>query len=477
MMIPIIPVLVIAVFLMVIISGAPPHHYPPDSDEINGPESSEGAENGTGNSEDIIENPFDEPDSEDPHISENPFDPDNIIDPPKPDEPDEQDDSAEPPQLTPPEPTPPPEEEIFSISQLNTGLTRQLDRIAEQYNVVAASLVVYDGNLRDYYTYEYGYRTLSARRPVDVDTKFRVASLSKLVAVMCAMSLVEAGTLDLDADISDYLGYSVRNPGFPDAKITTRMLIQHTSSLYDSNQYVNAGNRNSVSTAKRLLDTGVCYEDWAPGTEFEYSNFGYSILGLVCENISGKRFNTLARDVIFLPLGIDAAFLPSTLIERTNIAAIYGSEHYQRRSIQAQLTSGDSSAGGSDHNQVPGNLMINIIDYTKILTALGNGGILDDVRILSEESVREIHNTNSETEWYIQGLSTRYQNDPEIPLLSSFWHTGSAWGVFAQFNYYIGNGINRGVVIITTGASTDRLENGMVEVCTDMSVLALRLLD
>jgi len=333
--------------------------------------------------------------------------------------------------------------------------------------------VVYNGESRDYYTYQYGYTDISDQRPVDADTKFRVASLSKLIVVICAMTLVEEGKLDLDADISDYLGYDVRNPEFPDAPITPRMLMQHTSSIYDSNAYSSAGNRNLVDTTERLLSAGTCFRQRQPGSSFKYSNFGYSVLGLICEILSGKRFDTLTRDVLFDPLDIDAAYLPANLREKTNIAGIYNRSHVLRRSVQAQLDSGDQSVQGSDHNQTPGNLMISVIDYTKVLTMLGNGGTIDGIQILSSDSVQAIHNADTNGKAYKQGLATRLQNDPDMPEAGSYWHTGSAWGTFAQYNYYISDDANRGVVVVTTGANTKRLENGMVEVCTELSVSAI----
>ena len=367
----------------------------------------------------------------------------------------------------------PPEETIFELSNADPELSAALDVIASRYGCAAVSLVVYDGELRDYYTYQYGHADISAKRPVDADTKFRVASLSKLVVVICAMTLVEEGKLDLNADISDYLGYHVRNPGFPDVPITSRMLMQHTSSIYDSDVYKTTGNRNSTDTTKRLLSACSCYDEWQPGSLSDYSNFGYAVLGLICEILSGKRFDTLARDILFDPLGIDAAFLPVKLRDTTNIAGIYNESHDLKRSVQAQVNSGDTSVQGSDHNQIPGNLMISVIDYTKVLTMLGNGGTIDGIRILSPDSVQAIHRADVTGKGYKQALTPRLQNDPDMPEFGSYWHTGSAWGTFAQYNYYIGNGVNTGAVVVTTGARIDRLENGMVDVCTDLLVLAM----
>ena len=72
---------------------------------------------------------------------------------------------------------------------------------------------------------------------VDSKTLFRVASISKLVTTLGVMQLVEQRKLDLDADVSTYLGFRLRNPNFPEARISTRMLLNHTSSLRDDGGY------------------------------------------------------------------------------------------------------------------------------------------------------------------------------------------------------------------------------------------------
>ena len=65
--------------------------------------------------------------------------------------------------------------------------------------------------------------------PLIRNTRLRVASVSKMFTVFGVMQLVEAGKIDLDEDVSRYLGFELRNPNFPDEKITVRMLASHTS--------------------------------------------------------------------------------------------------------------------------------------------------------------------------------------------------------------------------------------------------------
>ena len=73
----------------------------------------------------------------------------------------------------------------------------------------------------------------ATHRMVSADDPVRIASISKLITALGVMRLVDGGKLDLDRDVSDYLGYPLRNPAFPARKITLRLLLSHQSSLLD----------------------------------------------------------------------------------------------------------------------------------------------------------------------------------------------------------------------------------------------------
>src|SRR5690606_22111793 len=78
-----------------------------------------------------------------------------------------------------------------------------------------------------------GMADLATGREVTVDDPSRVASISKLVVAIGVLRLVEEGTLDLDADVSELLGWPLRHPEFPDVPISLRLLLSHTSGLTD----------------------------------------------------------------------------------------------------------------------------------------------------------------------------------------------------------------------------------------------------
>ena len=385
------------------------------------------------------------------------------------DEPLEPDELTEPDDEEPPddteEPLEPEDAPVVNINATDEELSASLAEAASRFNCVAVSLASYDRE-NGYFTYQNGYSVVSEQRLVEEETKFRVASLTKLTVVILAMSLVESGRLDLDEDISSYLGYEVKNPQFPGTNITSRMLMQHTSSLYDTGAFRSGNITYEADTTRQLLGSTV-HRDREPGTQHEYSDFAYIVLGAVCEAVSGKLLDTLAGEVLFNPMGIDAAFAPYNIANK-NLAALYNSSHAVSRSVQAQLEHGASGRLGHQQNLAVGNLTITTLDYARILNMLLSGGEYNGIRILSEDSVREIHNTDVKAGFYEQGLSVRFQ---EAAFLDEgvYWHTGSAYGTFAQFMYCIDTG--RIVVIVTTGANGEREANGMIKVCLALSEL------
>ena len=369
---------------------------------------------------------------------------------------------AEP--IEPDEPDEPAPVSVANLSEHDEELSGELGRIARSFNCVSASLAAFDG-ASGYFTYQYGFADVGARRNVEEETKFRIASLSKLIVVILAMTLVEEGLLDLDADISDYLGFEAKNPFFPDTPITSRMLMQHTSSIYDTGAFQSGRQAYAADTTRRLLNDSTVHRERQPGTLHEYSDFGYAVLVAVCEEASGKLLDEIAAEALFRPMGIDAAFAPVNL-QNKNLATLYNSSHNQSRSVQTQLNHGASGALGHQHNLGIGNLTISALDFTRILVMLTEKGVYSGVRIISEESVREIHNTNVAAEHYRQGLSTRFQANAFMGE-GVYWHTGSAYGVFTQFMYCMDTG--RAVVAVTTGTRGEREPNGMIKVCLALS--------
>ncbi len=131
-------------------------------------------------------------------------------------------------------------------------------------------------------------------------TPVRVASVSKLIVALAVMRLVEAGTLDLDRDVSDYLGWRLRNPAFPAAAVTLRQLLSHTSGLDDASGY------NFPLEARLRYRLTPDHWSAAPGARFSYANINYGIVASVMEAATTTRFDRLMTALVFAPLRLDA---------------------------------------------------------------------------------------------------------------------------------------------------------------------------
>lgn len=151
-----------------------------------------------------------------------------------------------------------------------------------------------------------GKADLATGRNVTADDPVRVASISKLVTAIGVMRLVEAGTLDLDADVSTYLGWPLRHPRFPATKITLRLLLSHQASLTDAAGYYATPLGEPLKT---ILDDPKAWDDaHAPGTHFRYTNLNFPLVAMAMENATGERFDLLMRRLLIDPLRLDACF-------------------------------------------------------------------------------------------------------------------------------------------------------------------------
>ena len=104
---------------------------------------------------------------------------------------------------------------------------------------------------------------------------------------LAAMRLVDEGKVDLDADVSDYLGFSVRSPNFPDTPVTLAQLLSHRAGLRDAAGYIIP---LGESLKDKLNDPGAWFADAPPGeAPFEYANLGSPVVASALEAASGER--------------------------------------------------------------------------------------------------------------------------------------------------------------------------------------------
>lgn len=149
-----------------------------------------------------------------------------------------------------------------------------------------------------------GVRNRDTGEPIEASDPVRIASISKFIMALATLRLVDEGKVDLDADISDYLGWQVRSPNFPDAKVTLAQLLSHRSGLRDKAGYVIP---LGDSLEAKLADPDAWHADAPPGeAPFEYANLGSPMVATVLEAATGERYDRLLERTVFKPLGIKA---------------------------------------------------------------------------------------------------------------------------------------------------------------------------
>jgi CubicO group peptidase (beta-lactamase class C family) len=167
----------------------------------------------------------------------------------------------------------------------------------------AAVVVAFDGNTITPLIAQ-GVRNFEGGEPVEFNDPVRIASISKLVMALAALRLMDEGKVDLDRDVSDYLGWKLRSPHHPDASVTLAHLLSHRSGLSDKAGYIIP---LGESLEARLADPAAWRETGAPGkAAFEYANLGSPLVATALEAASGERYDRLVERLVFGPLGVEA---------------------------------------------------------------------------------------------------------------------------------------------------------------------------
>jgi CubicO group peptidase (beta-lactamase class C family) len=151
-----------------------------------------------------------------------------------------------------------------------------------------------------------GLANKETRRAVEANDPVRIASISKFIMALTALRLMDEGKVDLNRDVSDYLGWRLRSPHHPDAPVTLTHLLMHRAGLSDAGGY-------SIPLGQSLEAKFANPASWRdvgpPGdATFEYANLGSPLVATALEAASGERFDRLVERLVFAPLGVKACF-------------------------------------------------------------------------------------------------------------------------------------------------------------------------
>ena len=203
----------------------------------------------------------------------------------------------------------------------------QVDRIlrefADRAHVPGAAwgIVVDDGLAHAGAT---GFREVASKAPVDADTVFRIASMTKSFTAISILRLRDEGKLSLDDPAERYLS-ELKNLQYPTTdspRITIRHLLSHSEGFPEDNPWGDRQLADSEEQFSRMLRAGIPFSN-APGIAYQYSNYGFAILGRIVATVSGKTYDAYVTDTILKPLGMTSTTLHVSDVPRNRLALGY----------------------------------------------------------------------------------------------------------------------------------------------------------
>jgi CubicO group peptidase (beta-lactamase class C family) len=364
-------------------------------------------------------------------------------------------------------------------------LNKQLEEIAEQKNTVSMSAAaLYKDDV--IWTHALGMSDQENSIEATSDTVYRIASVSKHVSCIALMTLVEDKLVELDTDISEYLGYSVRNPYYPDVPIKLRHLMSHTSTIIERGSYnrIASGEMLPYKLSEVLPEGALGYRkdnflNARPGEKYDYSSFGTGILGAIIERKTGIRFAEYVREKIFIPLNLDASFDPNDLSKDADIAVPYevdeiseaASKEWLQKSLENKKKLSELPLGEA-YRIAQGNLHICARDLAVIMQIFFFSGKAQGVQILTPKSVQEMIKPQFIDEHISVGFGLNYL-DYLMPGLIG--HYGRSYGAFTMivFNHKM----QKGVVVLMNGTDPKVDKRGDNIACKQAALLVYRAID
>ena len=162
----------------------------------------------------------------------------------------------------------------------------------------------------------YGFSDRENEIRVEEGTVFPACSISKFITAICVMKLTEQGIIELDKPVNSYLvGWKLRDLNGDESHVSIRCLLCHTAGILDGEDgfYGHRITHKAIGVVD-ILEGTTAYNnrptvvERTPGTVFEYSDAGFCVLQLLLEDVSGKGFADLARELVFDKLGLKDIF-------------------------------------------------------------------------------------------------------------------------------------------------------------------------
>lgn len=285
-----------------------------------------------------------------------------------------------------------------------------------KYNVRGASVAI-SKHGKIVYAKAYGYADQENEILVDTNSVFRIASLSKFITSLGIMTLVEEGKLSFDDIVfgtNGILGLDHVQPPLPTyvGDITVKNLLQHEIGGWGNSNSDPAFQRYDLN-AEELITWTIENRPLtvAPGTQLDYSNLGYMVLGKIIEKISGQTFHDFIQEKVFTKTGVKSFQIAGTTLaeRRTNEVRYYGMTGQNPYGYGAHALERILPAGG---------WVTKPLDYLRIMNQADGFETVQD--ILRPETIT-LMSTPSPNSVYAAGVRISKS-------AGNWWHGGSLTG-------------------------------------------------
>ena len=332
-----------------------------------------------------------------------------------------------------------------------------IQSIMQSNPVVGLSVAVVKNN-KVIYNHSFGFKDVEKQLPLQNDNIFRIASISKSFTTTAIMQLVAEKKISLDQDVSELVGFKIRNPKFPNTVITLKMLLSHRSSINDSEGYFSL---DAIDQAKNP-NFAKCYNAYEPDKGYMYCNLNYNLAGSILEKQTGVRFDKYIQQQILDPLGLYGGYNVNAL-DSNLIAKIY---EFNKETQGFTLSPNAYAPRTEEINNYTmgrstpifsptGGMKISANDLAKYMIMHSQLGKYKGGRMISKKLSQQMQAIISEEENYGMALETSTQL---IPGKTMIGHTGVAYGLYSIMFFEPKEKI--GFVVISNGCDTKTI-NGI----------------
>lgn len=326
-----------------------------------------------------------------------------------------------------------------------------IQSIMQSSPVVGLSVAVVKNN-KVIYNHSFGFKDVEKQLPLTNASIFRIASISKSFTTTAIMQLVAEKKIRLDQDISELVGFKVRNPAYPNTVITLKMALSHRSSINDSEGYFSL---DAIDPATNP-NFAKCYNTYEPDKGYMYCNLNYNLAGSILEKITGVRFDKYIQQQILNPLGLYGGYnvnaLDSQLIAKiyefnkeTKVFTLSPNAYAPRTEEINNYTIGRSTPIFSP----TGGMKISANDLAKYMIMHSQLGKYKGGRMIPKKLSKQMQAIISEEEGYGMALENTTQL---IAGKTMIGHTGSAYGLYSIMFFEPKEKI--GFIVISNGCDT-----------------------